>query len=177
MITFNSFRSRLNESTGVLERTMSHGHLVVIDEDFTVIVDDEKIAECDSLIEAKEYAKTFVANLKLVENLQNQPPVERVIELIREHHGESKITDSLVNEYISLHEDNAFTIDPVLLEMKTSSQNLSDKLEFTLKDGNVVAISEETISNLSAVIQDKYQIVEYMQKSKENFMHVLRKLS
>lgn len=177
MISYAKFRRNLNENIGVLDRKLYQGHLVIVDKSFNLFIDNELVAECCSLIEANEYARSFINNLEVISESTQQLPVEKVVELVREHHDDIKITDSLIEEYLTLDESKRFSLDPVLLEMKASSKSLNEKLEYILEDGNIVAISEETVKNLSSILEDKYQIVEYMQKCKDNFMQVLRKLS
>lgn len=46
-----------------------------------------------------------------------------------------------------------------------------------LNDGNSVVINEETQNLLNALLEDKYQIVEYMRESKQNFMRIIKEVT
>lgn len=177
MITYSTFKSRINESLGFLERKTIRGHHVVISKDFEVMIDGSCVAKCYSLDECIRRANSYVDNVELISEVNTQLPSERLIDLISHYHQNIKITNTIVEHYNQLNEQMAFSLDPVLLEMKVPSSNFSDKVEFTLKDGSKIAITEDTLKNLNSVIKDKYQIVEYMRSSRDNFMHVIRKLS
>ena len=83
----------------------------------------------------------------------------------------------IVESYLDLASSNLFTIDPVLLEIKQRSSSLSGKIEHKLSDGSVVAINEETQNLLNTLLEDKYQIVEYMRESKQNFMRIIKEVT
>ena len=177
MITFNKFKSKINESLGVLDTRIIAGHHVVVSQDFSVSIDGNLVATCSSLAESLQYAKSYIENFQIVEEVDTQLPSEKIVELINHFHEDVKITDTIVEQYNDLNESLTFSLDPVLLEMKSPSVNFGDKVEFVLNDGTKIAISEHTLQNLSSVVKDKYQIVEYMRESTENFMRVIRKLS
>ena len=80
----------------------------------------------------------------------------------------------MIESYIELASSNIFTVDPVILEMKTGSTLIAGKLDYTLEDGTVVAIDESTQSNLNMLLKDRPEIVEYMRESKDNFMRIVR---
>jgi uncharacterized membrane protein YgaE (UPF0421/DUF939 family) len=103
-------------------------------------------------------------------------PEEKVVMLIKKHHNIDKITNNLVESYMELFSSNMFSIDPVITEIKQNSIELSGKLQYVLEDGTMIAINEHTQKRLFALLEDKYQIVEYMRKSKSNFMHVVKEL-
>jgi predicted GNAT superfamily acetyltransferase len=46
-----------------------------------------------------------------------------------------------------------------------------------LNDGNSVVINEETQNLLNTLLEDKYQIVEYMRESKQNFMRIIKEVT
>ena len=177
MITFNTFKSQINESLGILDSRIIKGHHVVVTKDFRVSIDGDAIAECSSLQECIKCATSFISNYDTLNEVATHIPSEKIVELISHYHENVKITNTVIEQYAELNEAMVFSLDPVLLEMKTPSSNFSDKVEFTLKDGSKIAIAEDTLKNLNGVIKDKYQIVEYMQESTENFMQVIRKLS
>jgi hypothetical protein len=56
------------------------------------------------------------------------------------------------------------------------SENFKNKIEYVLNDDSTVVINEDTKILLDTLLEDKYQMVEYMQSSKENFMSVIKEL-
>ena len=109
--------------------------------------------------------------------VQRKAIEEKIVSLIRKHHSIDRITDTLVESYIELASSNIFTIDPVIVEIKQKTSSLPGKLEYTLEDGNTVAINEDTQKLLTTLLDDKYQIVEYMRESKENFMRIIKEVT
>ena len=74
---------------------------------------------------------------------------------------------------------NVFSVDPVICELRKINKLdclIEGKLNYTLGDGNVVAINESTQDYLNKVLQNQTEIIEYMREGKDNFLHVLEKL-
>lgn len=143
--------------------------------DYNARVDNQLInSDSSSLEEAIYYVKSYI-DTKIILEDNNTIPEEKIVDLIQKHHN-IKITDTLVESYKQLASSNIFSIDPVLIEIRQKTSNLPGKLEYSLNDGTTVAINEDTQRLLNTLLEDKYQIVEYMRESKENFMHVIREL-
>ena len=101
---------------------------------------------------------------------------EKLVSIISQVH-DVKITDTMLESYRRQLASGEYSIDPVITEVRRRmSSNFADKTEYTLDDGSVVAVSEATQSMLSSLLEDKYSIVKYMRVSRDNFMHVVRKL-
>jgi hypothetical protein len=177
MITLNNFKHKLLESSGLLDTFSYQGRLVSINKNLDIVVDSETIdVEVDNLEEARQYAKTHIDTALIVEEIDTVIPEEKVVTLIRKYHNIEKITDTLVESYIELASSNLFSIDPVIVEMKQRASTLPGKLEYTLNDGSVVAINEDTQNLLNTLLKDKYQVVEYMRESKENFTRIIKEV-
>jgi len=93
---------------------------------------------------------------------------------IKENHNIDKLTNTIIDNYKAIIESNSFYIDPVVQEFTVIDSN--GKYRYTLADGKVVAISEETQELLSNLLANKPDIVNYMQESVDNFMEILRKI-
>ena len=176
MITYSKFRQALNEQQSLLEAFVVDECHVYITKDMKIIVDDEYVGDANSLDEARSYARKLIEYKSIVDNIDTTIPEEKVVNLIKKYHSIDKITHSLVESYIDLASSNIFSIDPVIVELNKNSSSLAGKFEFKLEDGSEVAINESTHTRLSELLEDKYQIVEYMRKSKANFMHVVKEL-
>ena len=174
MNNFSKLRSKLNEQLGIADRFICDDSVVVISKDLQISVDEEYIGDAKSLEEARTYARSYIANKNIVEDIKLIPE-EKVVTLIKKHHNIEKVTDTLVESYIELASSNIFSIDPVVTDLKErSNSNFVGKLEYTLNDGNTVAINEDTQLVLNSLLKDKYNVVEYMRESKTNFMRIIK---
>lgn len=101
-----------------------------------------------------------------------------IANIIIEHH-DIKVTDTLVESYKQLASSTIFSIDPVVHQIRSLNKLdrlVEGKLHYVLEDETIVAIDESTQDRLNNMLQNHTDIVEYMRKSKQNFMHVLTKL-
>lgn len=177
MITFSKLKTKLTESSGILDSFIYQEKRVVISENFSISIDDESLEiELNDLEEAREYAKSYITNSITLKDIDAVIPEEKIVNLISKYHS-IKITDKIVESYLDLASSNLFTIDPVLVEIKQKSSSIPGKIEHNLDDGSVVAIDEDTQTKLNTLLEDKYQIVEYMRESKENFMRIIKEVT
>jgi hypothetical protein len=178
MITLAKLKSKLSESSGVLDSFIYQDKRVVISKDLSITVNEEKIdSDINNLEEAREYAKSYITNSIILEDIDTVIPEEKIVNLVNKYHNIEKITDTIVESYLELASSNLFTIDPVLVEIKQRSTSIPGKIEHRLNDGNVVAVSEETQNLLNTLLEDKYQVVEYMRESKQNFMRIIKEVT
>lgn len=129
-----------------------------------------------------EEIKSYISQVKLEEDiaqsLYEDIPTVKIASIIREHHN-IKVTNNLIESYVELASSKNFTIDPVVHEIRELNSvhyALNSKIDYILDDGSSIAISEETQVKLNTLLEDKYELVEYMQKNSDNFMYVLREL-
>ena len=174
MSSFSKFKKNVLGHQGLLDKFTCQESTVVISSDLNVFIDDELVCEAPSLEEARAYARSYIIHKKIVETVDSIIPEEKVVTLIKKYHNIDKITSTVVESYIDLASSNTFSLDPVINELKDNS--IAGKLTYKLDDDSVVAINEDTYKMLSELVSDKYQIVEYMRKSKDNFMHVVKEL-
>lgn len=177
MNKLSKLRSKLFEEKGIADRFICNDCTVTISKDLQISIDGEYIGDSSSLEEAKSYAYSYITNKLVIEDNPPLLPEEKIVGLIKKHYQLDKITDTLVESYSELINSNAFTVDPVVTELKEQSPiNIVGKLEYILDDGSIVAISEHTQLKLNTLLKNKYEIVDYMQECKSNFMHVIRQL-
>lgn len=178
MLTLSKLKSNITEATGILDSFIYQDEHVVIFKDLSIYVNEELVqSNVKTLEEASSYIKKYIDNSKLLEKVDTLIPEEKIANLVRKYHSIEKITDTLVESYIELASSNIFSIDPVITEIKQSTtSNFAGKLEYKLNDGNIVAIDEDTQRLLNKLLEDKYQIIEYMRESKENFMRIIKEV-
>ena len=175
--SFSSFRTQVLEESGLADSSSVYGEDVKITSELEIFVNDKFIKQMNTLEEAREYAKKYIENTKLLENIDTTIPEEKVAHYIRQYHNIEKITDTLVESYIELASSNVFTVDPVVTAIKESkTSEFTGKLQYDLNDGSVVAINKDTQEMLNSILADKNEIVDYMRESKDNFVRIIKEL-
>jgi hypothetical protein len=175
----SSLKKKMLDVSNILE-TFSCGKNrsnVKITKDLEVYINEKRLdIDFSSLEEAKKYTKEHISTQEILESIDITIPENRVASYIKKHYNIEKITDTLIESYIELASSNIFTVDPVIHEMKTGSSLITGKLDYTLEDGTVVAISESTQLQLNMLLKDRVEVVEYMRESKDNFMRIVREI-
>ena len=81
----------------------------------------------------------------------------------------------MVESYIQKASSTDFNVDPIITEIKVGqAKELRNKLDYVLKDGTKIAISEENQILLNSLLKDKDEIVSHMSENKNNFIEVLK---
>lgn len=180
-MNFTQFTNRLKTSlygTAVSEEIKFEGETITMLENGKVLVNGKE-TQLSSIEETKDYIKQIKLEEELSQELYNDIPDVKIAKLIREYH-DIKVTNSLIESYVELASSKTFSIDPVIHGIRAFNSIdalVENKLDYVLNDESIVAISEETQQMLNTLLEDKYQLVEYMRESKENFMHVIKELS
>ena len=128
---------------------------------------------------AKKFKDIYTASSEdreqqILDNIEVSLPEERIAECISRH-SDIEITDKLIEEYINKASETDFNIDPILTDIKLRSINeFRNKLDYVLKDGTKIAISEKNQILLNSLLKGKDEIVSHMSENKQNFMEVLK---
>ena len=128
---------------------------------------------------AKKFKDIYTASSEdreqqLLDSIEVSLPEERIAECLSRH-SDVEITDKLIEEYINKASTTDFNIDPILTEIKLRSINeFRNKLDYVLKDGTKIAISEKNQILLNSLLKGKDEIVSHMSENKQNFMEVLK---
>jgi hypothetical protein len=72
-----------------------------------------------------------------------------------------------------------FSVDPVVYEIRSLNKLdriIEGKITYTLNDGSIVAISEDTQDKLNKLLHNHTDVIEHMRESKDNFMMVVSKI-
>ena len=178
MITLAQLKTKLSEKSGIIDSFIYQGARVTVNEDLQISIDGELIdVEVKDLEEARGHAKRCISASTILEDIGSIIPEEKIANLINKYHTTVKVTDTIIESYLELASSNLFTIDPVLIEIKQKNSSFAEKIEHKLNDGNSVVIDEETQNLLNTLLEDKYQIVEYMRESKQNFMQIIKEVT
>lgn len=175
--SFSSFKKQILDKSGFVDSFYVYGNTIQVTESKEVYISGELIGTVDTLEEAREYAKKYIENKTLLQDIDNTIPEEKVASYIRQYHNIEKITDTLIESYIELASSNVFTVDPVITAIKESrTSGIAGKLQYELSDGSVVAIDEATQELLNKLLSNKPEVVDYMRESKDNFIRIIREI-
>jgi hypothetical protein len=159
----------------------SYGHLLEQSEQGQVFI-DKVLSNFDTLEEARDYIKQNTLADKLEEEIAKELYEDlnssTIASVIKEHH-DIKVTDTIIESYIDLASSKVFTLDPVVLDIRQLNKLdtiIEGKLDFTLEDGSVLAINEVTYNQINNILNEHSDVIDYMRKSKDNFMSVVSQL-
>ena len=93
---------------------------------------------------------------------------------IMEHYQLDSVPSILVEEYSALIESDRFSIDPVVIELRANQCSLHNKINYMLEDESIVSINKYTRNKLQSLLFNKYNVVEYMNESKDNFFKIIQ---
>ena len=93
---------------------------------------------------------------------------------IMEHFQLDSVPSILVEEYSALIESDRFSIDPVVIELRANQCSLHNKINYMLEDESIVSINNYTRNKLQSLLFNKYNVVEYMNESKDNFFKIIQ---
>lgn len=127
-------------------------------------------------------ARTSLKNARLSETLRSdihrdsytQLHEEKIANIIK-NNTDLKVTDKLIESYVALASSKAFSVDPVITEIKqynTLDVVLEDHLDYVLKDGSKILISNRILESINSNIGDK-EVIDFMNESKTNFFKIL----
>ena len=182
---FKQFSNSLyGKATGcdIKTQTLCYDYTVAETTDGKVFVNRE-LTDFTSLEEAVSNIKQD----KIQEDIQREIQLElyeemsdnKVADIIRKHHTDIKITDTLIESYVELASSKLFTSDPVAQDIRKF--NKLDRLveghfDYKLNDGTTIVISESAQQQLNNIFGKHQDVIEYMRESQENFLSVLNQV-
>jgi len=165
----------------IVESVRSYLQLIEKTVDGKVLINGVE-SDFDSIEEARQYIKQDYISNQLAGNVTTEVYEEisedKVANIIKEHH-DIKVTDTLIESYVKLASSRIFSVDPVVLEIRSLNKLdrlIEGKLHYVLDDESIVTIDERTQQRLNMLLQNQTEIIEYMKESKDNFINVLKKL-
>lgn len=173
--------SKSLKRSDVVESIRSHLHLIEKTSDDIILIDGKE-TEFNSLEEARQHIKNEYTSHKLEEQVSKDLYEDlsdiTVANIIKEYH-DVKVTDTLIENYISLASSHMFSVDPVVQKIRSLNKLdrlVEGKLHYVLSDDSIVMIDERTQECLNNLLQNQTEIIEYMRESKENFFYVLERI-
>jgi hypothetical protein len=113
------------------------------------------------------------------EEAYNQLSASVIAEAITTHHGNVRVSDTLIESYVELAASKLFTVDPVAFDIRNHNKLdrlIESRIDYKLNDGSVIAISEDTQSRLNSLFRSHPDVIEYMRESVDNFLDVLNQV-
>jgi hypothetical protein len=177
---YTDFTKRFKKS-GVVESTRSYLQLLEKMEDGKVLINGVE-TEFDTIEEARQYIKQdYIAHQleeQATKELYEELSENTIANIINKYHS-VKVTDTLVESYKELASSNMFSVDPVVYEIRSLNKLdriIEGKITYTLNDGSIVAISEDTQDKLNKLLHNHTDVIDHMRESKDNFMMVVSKI-
>tara|TARA_B110000503_G_C6884252_1_gene304054 strand:- start:60 stop:374 length:315 start_codon:yes stop_codon:yes gene_type:complete len=93
---------------------------------------------------------------------------------IMEHYLIDNVPSILIEQYTALIESDRFSIDPVVISLRDNKSGMYNKINYMLEDESIVSININTRNKLQNILNDKYNVIEYMNESKENFFKIVQ---
>ena len=93
---------------------------------------------------------------------------------IMEHYQLDSVPSILVEQYSALIESDRFSVDPVVIDLRPNPSSLHNKINYMLEDESIVSINTFTRNKLQSLFSNKYNVIEYMNESKDNFFKVIQ---
>ena len=133
----------------------------------------------DSLIETVQDTPDEIGVVGIREELYDLIPESTVVGLVNKHRPNTKITNTMLENYIGSAKAQNLTSDRVVKELR--KLNPADSIfeahvEYRLQDGQVVVISEEMDDRLNKLLSEHPVVLTYMSESVGNFMDVVNEL-
>jgi len=178
-MNYSKFSSNINKTlTGVDIRKSIYifGHTIQETFDNTILIDN-KDTYCKDISEAKRYIiqqlNADTIKQEIINEVYNNKP--RIANIIKEEHG-IKVTNNIIDQYIDLATSKSFTTDPVVFRLREMNQYdsiIENKTHYILEDGSCVAINNQTQKVINNLLENKTDVIEFMNKGSENFLNIL----
>lgn len=181
---YSQFQKRLNQKvlgSGIISQTHCFGHIILETADEITI--DGQDTTFSTINEARNFIKQQQMCNRIEREIQQEQydnlPGNKVANIIKEHHSNVRVTDTLIESYVELAASKVFTADAVALEIRNLNKLdrlIESHVDFKLDDGTVIVISEGIQSLINNTFAGHLDVVNHMRLNKENFLSVLDQL-
>lgn len=172
-MNFNNFVNNLNQVRGVVETTSYYGHTIDVMSD-GAYVDNKKF---NTLDEAREYVISKTDTDDITKEIYEEVLRDKIVNIISETHN-IKVTNNILEEYLSLASSKVFTIDEAVLKIREANKLdgiLVNTIDYILEDNSHVIITKKMQNRLNSLLEDK-EVIDYMRISKENFFDIIEQV-
>ena len=109
------------------------------------------------------------------EDIFRATPKQLVADIIAANHVDVRITDKLIESYVSLALTKQFTLDKTICEIRkldSFDSAAAGTITFVLDDASKVSVSETMYTTICENI-NSLDVVQFMRQSKDNFISVV----
>lgn len=163
-------------------QTYCYENLIQLTTDGVVLVN-----RAETLYSSIDEAIDQIKHARISEDIQKQIQHEvyedisnsKILDVIKTHHKDVRVTDTLIESYIELASSKIFTTDEVVQDIRKLNkmdQLVEGRIDCVLNDGSIVVISEDAQQKINKVFGSHPDIIEHMRESSENFLNVLNQL-
>jgi len=167
---YSEFVNSIKQVRGVDETASYYGHTIDVTSD-GVFVDDKRF---NTLEEAREYIVSKTDTDDITKEIYEEVLRDKMITIISETHN-IRVTNTILEEYLSLASSKVFTIDEAVLKIREANKLdgvLLESFDYLLEDGSKIIISKKMQNRLNSLLEDQ-EVIDYMRSSKENFFDVI----
>lgn len=163
----------------IKNQTYCYGHTISETIDGVILINRKP-----TLFETVDQARNYIKESRVQDIIQKEIQQEmyedlsdnKVVNIIRSHYEDVKITDTLIESYIQLASSKVFNTDPVSFDIRKTNRLdniVEDRLDFKLNDGTPIVISEELYYRINNIFGQHEDVIKYMRESAENFLSVV----
>ena len=162
---------------GIQESAYFYNHTIQKTSEGIILIDKQptsfkSLSEAKSYIRYNQQAKDIINTLH--DNFFSENTI-KIANIIKEEHN-IKVSNNIIEQYIKIASDKAFSIDPVILKLREMNEYdsvLSSKIHYVLEDNSTIAIDIDTQIKINKLLENKQDVVEFMSKSSDNFLKIL----
>lgn len=170
---YSEFVNSIKQVRGVVETASYYGRTIDVTSD-GAFVDDKKF---NTLEEAREYIVSKPDTDDITKEIYEEVLRDKMITIISETHN-IRVTNTILEEYLSLASSKVFTIDEAVLKIREANKLdgvLLGTFDYILEDGSQIIVSKRMQKCLNSLLEDD-SIIDYMRTSKENFFDVVEQV-
>lgn len=182
---FSVFKSTVEQKlsgTKIIDQATCYGYLIQETVDGSILV-NRVGSQYHSIDEAIQSIKDEHICNTIQKQIQHesycQVSTSKIVSMIKRHHGNVKVTDTLIESYVELASSKLFTTDGVVQDLRKYNKLdsvIEGHVDYTLDDGSRVVISEDTQNKINKIFGQHQDVVQYMRLSVDNFLSVVNQL-
>jgi len=165
--------------SSVKTQTSCYDHVITESDDGAIFIDN-----VPTLFENVEQARLYIKESKVQDQVQKEIQQDlyseisdnKIMNIIREHHTDVKVTDTLIESYVELATSKVFNTDPVSYSIRKINKLdtlVENKLDFKLNDGTSIVISEDLYQRINNIFGHHEDVIKYMRESADHFLNVV----
>lgn len=173
---------RIALGSDIQSHSVYYGHTIHEMIDNRILIDREE-SNANTVSEAIDFLRQNQLHDKIQQQIQHEMyssiSNDKLVSIIRRHHQNIQITDTLVESYIELASSKIFTTDPVAYDIRQYNKTdyvVEGHVDYILDDGSKVVISESIQNKINNIFNQHQDVIKYMRSSIDNLFSVVNQL-